>query len=1716
MAEGSSARVEVKNVPPGINDFKLTTQLKQSVGNDSIKIDKKKDNDGNKVFEIVFPNFRDAKSFVHRGINVRFGGKEWKLEVNLVEGHAPKASPTNTEDAFLNAMEPDIVVDDANAPYTWSSLVEQYGRMPIAPGTKCVIVRENNSDDFTPQSLNLYFQNKKRSGGDKIKNMIKMVDGMLIQYEDNAVAEVVAKKQHSLANKDILTYLRTVPSLSDKILMLDNIPKDEGTEETLRLLLENCDDPEYRSPSLITRGENPAQCMAIYEEPMDMERLASKVRQKLLEGQQLKAHLLPGTNCIKICGEIKSLSNDAIRLNMENFRRSKGGEVTLVQRCGDNIALVCFAECYVAERVVQSWSDQQMVISKVPVTVSLYYHCFSKLHLYVGSNKASLVSEQSEGEIDEQHREGGKQVFRYTPKCPEVVEYLKHNQEQFDKFEKVLEGMADVKCEFKDQKLCGIIVTPKEDQKSQSEVEKKYNVALDSFFAQFTMLEAHFDETKLADLRKRNNWKAKDKYVTLKSSGENIKVLLRWIPPIVQIIGSVENVENARQILVNLTHAESQVMSLKERIFRAVVETGCLEEMKQIYPHLSITPEYDSHQLKLFGTQEDISAGKMQIYQFAQNIEEDVLKKLGKHQRQYLLMQLQHESTNTNSINIRALVQAKFQEKKIKASISLKNNDEVVLSYFHENEHKNAISTLETLISSRSVKLTDREMDAINTKEWKRMEENICATGSRSIFMDDKHVIIAGVASTLDEARTELMNCIDENCVREVEIKSTKLRLRVFMEFDDIVKQQLQGIKYNVTTLDDGSMNGVHIEGNKAQVEKADPLVRDRLKGYVQMSPLVLRDPGIPEYFKTTKAKKFVEQTERDTKCCIVLNASEDEVSKKVAATPVVIPTSAKPKACVQLPKSNVNIRVFKADITEHKCGAFINASNDMLELREGGVSGNILHKGGASIKGELDKLRQQNIGMFLPGDVRSTTSGSLRNCKRIIHVVGPDWKKSSHSNNCNYLKACVHGALVEADKHKLASVAIPAVSCGIYGGVPSVCIRLIVETIQQYFTGNKSKVTMVDLIENSKDDVINCFMEEVKKYPASNTDQQEEQSYTQAAPHSSKSSKKKKAQSAHSDNTRIGSLNVELCNGDITQDSSDVIVNSTNSNFDLRNGKVSPQILKKGGNVISQQCTQNNHPLNKPNMRITDGGKLKCKQIIHVVVPVNQMQIEQVVSLILETVDALHKSVVALPAIGTGNLNISPSKVAQYIRTGIVYYTANHNPSHLKTVKVVVFQQNMMQDFHTELFRPWSPTQGTNASTSEEPGILQKGVNYMKSMLYGGSSKESSVDLEEFGNSVSITFCATEKSNVNEAQQAITAHVQEVTDVCFIDDDVIGKLGEEERKEIKDLEKNLNVKITNSSTKHLKRLVIKGLHEKTLQAKIECMGIIREFQEAENVSQYVTWEYVGQNKGMVGFSKKANLQLENTFKTDSSSKCTVSLGKGKQMTVTFKDMTGKFINSGHTTEIMRRNKSEESLPSHWSPMGDKHLDKVLVPVNTSEYQRVMTQYGAGGKFHNTVISLERIQHTSQYKQFVAKKQEVTNKMTASGIINQQPAVRELYHGTSADVASKIFTQGFDRGFAGSANAHAYGKGVYFALNGQYSHGYARPDANQHRRMFLADVVTGEYCVGTSNLITPPVKPNSSSKADLYDSVVNSLNTPSIYVVFKDASAYPKYLLTYT
>lgn len=89
------------------------------------------------------------------------------------------------------------------------------------------------------------------------------------------------------------------------------------------------------------------------------------------------------------------------------------------------------------------------------------------------------------------------------------------------------------------------------------------------------------------------------------------------------------------------------------------------------------------------------------------------------------------------------------------------------------------------------------------------------------------------------------------------------------------------------------------------------------------------------------------------------------------------------------------------------------------------------------------------------------------------------------------------------------------------------------------------------------------------------------------------------------------------------------------------------------------------------------------------------------------------------------------------------------------------------------------------------------------------------------------------------------------------------------------------------------------------------------------------------------------------------------------------------------------------------------------------------------------------------------------------------------------------------------------GNGTYFAVNANYSSNdtYSVPDGNGKKYMYLARVLTGDFCVGKAGLITPPCK--IAGGVDLYDSVADNLTKPSIFVIFRDAQAYPEYLITF-
>ena len=75
-----------------------------------------------------------------------------------------------------------------------------------------------------------------------------------------------------------------------------------------------------------------------------------------------------------------------------------------------------------------------------------------------------------------------------------------------------------------------------------------------------------------------------------------------------------------------------------------------------------------------------------------------------------------------------------------------------------------------------------------------------------------------------------------------------------------------------------------------------------------------------------------------------------------------------------------------------------------------------------------------------------------------------------------------------------------------------------------------------------------------------------------------------------------------------------------------------------------------------------------------------------------------------------------------------------------------------------------------------------------------------------------------------------------------------------------------------------------------------------------------------------------------------------------------------------------------------------------------------------------------------------------------------------------------------------------FGQGVYFARDAKYSVGYAGSGSGTHY-MYLARVLVGQYCAGNSDMVMPPPKDPSRPEV-LYDSVVDQISNPSIFVVF--------------
>ena len=197
-----------------------------------------------------------------------------------------------------------------------------------------------------------------------------------------------------------------------------------------------------------------------------------------------------------------------------------------------------------------------------------------------------------------------------------------------------------------------------------------------------------------------------------------------------------------------------------------------------------------------------------------------------------------------------------------------------------------------------------------------------------------------------------------------------------------------------------------------------------------------------------------------------------------------------------QLLSHGVKLSLYQSDITDERVDAIVNAANDGLQ-HGGGVAAAIVRKGGRQIEEESRQIMfHRHYRPLNVGDAVYTRGGNLC-CHSVIHTVGPRWNAHEEKRCTSLLRrACVESLRLAA-KLKLCSIALPAISSGIFGMPKSICACAMFQAIEEFSSSTDAEIsTLRDVrIVIIDDETIDVFREVfVKRYTSpgtSSTDQE-------------------------------------------------------------------------------------------------------------------------------------------------------------------------------------------------------------------------------------------------------------------------------------------------------------------------------------------------------------------------------------------------------------------------------------------------------------------------------------------------------------------------------------------------------------------------------------------------------------------------------------------------
>ncbi|XP_049908033.1 protein mono-ADP-ribosyltransferase PARP14 [Epinephelus moara] len=250
------------------------------------------------------------------------------------------------------------------------------------------------------------------------------------------------------------------------------------------------------------------------------------------------------------------------------------------------------------------------------------------------------------------------------------------------------------------------------------------------------------------------------------------------------------------------------------------------------------------------------------------------------------------------------------------------------------------------------------------------------------------------------------------------------------------------------------------LAGARLHVQKAKFCFQE-LTGALFTDTFIVDKPGAKKYFQT-QGSLFLSTIMTEFSCVVLLRPEiqEEEEGEDCEEENGL-------SYCKVKTTSGVLVSVSKADICSFKVDAVVNAANEELK-HIGGLALALLKAAGPELQKTSDSHVARN-GKLRPGDAIVTGAYNLP-CKHVVHAVGPRFSDFDRKTSVSRLNLAVKRSLTRAEEVNCSTIALPAISSGVFGFPVDLCAETIAQAVREFCDspGGPRSLTKIHLVDNN------------------------------------------------------------------------------------------------------------------------------------------------------------------------------------------------------------------------------------------------------------------------------------------------------------------------------------------------------------------------------------------------------------------------------------------------------------------------------------------------------------------------------------------------------------------------------------------------------------------------------------------------------------------------